>query len=162
LLALETRMRRLRDDPASLRLETYPQVIELRASYADVDSFQHLNNVAMARFFEEGRATMNMSAFGEDAVVRPSSGLQLLLASVSIDYVSQGQYPGTVQVGTGVSRLGRSSFRQTAGLFQDRRCIALCEAVTVCAFGGKGADLPAHARAALERLVINPTTGETN
>jgi acyl-CoA thioester hydrolase len=143
---------RLRDNPTRLKPDAYAQVIEIRATYGDVDSFQHLNNVALARFFEEGRSTMNMSVFGEDAVVRPSAGVQLLFASVAIDYVAQGRYPGSVSIGTSVSQIGRSSFTQSAGLFQQDRCVALCEAVTVYAVDGRGEALPAEVRAALERL----------
>jgi len=147
-------MIRLRDDLLRLKLQTYPRVVEMRATYADVDSFQHLNNVALARYFEEGRATLNMEVFGVDAVVRPSEGVQLLFASIVIDYVSQGQYPGKVEVGTGVSKVGRSSFTQSAGLFQQGRCVALCDAVTVFASGGKGAELPPDVRAALQQRVV--------
>jgi acyl-CoA thioester hydrolase len=123
---------RLRDIPMRLRPETYPQLLDIRAAYADVDSFQHLNNVALARYFEEGRASLNMEVFGVDAVVRPSGGMQLLFASVTIDYVAQGAYPGMITVATGISAIGRSSFTHCGGLFQTGRCIALCE-------GGDGA-----------------------
>ena len=147
-------MNRLRDDPGRLRPDAYAQLLEMRASYADVDSFQHLNNVALARFFEEGRAAMNMSVFGVDAVVRPSDGVQLLFASIAIDYVSLGEYPGMVQVGTAVGRIGRSSFSQSAGIFQNGRCVALCNAVTVFAIDSKAAELPPEIRAALERVLV--------
>ena len=145
-------MGRLRDDPARLRRQTYPQMLEMRVSYADVDSFQHLNSVALGRFFEEARASMNMGLFGVDTVVRPSAGVQLLFANIAIDYVSQGRYPGMVSIGTAVSKIGRSSFTQAAALFQDDRCIALCDAVTVFAKDGQAADLPSDIRAALETL----------
>lgn len=80
-------MTRLRDDAVRLRPELYPQRPEVRTAFADLDSFRHSNNVALARFFEEGRATLGMSVFGVDALVRPTS-VQLLLAGVAIDYVS--------------------------------------------------------------------------
>jgi acyl-CoA thioester hydrolase len=147
-------MSRLRDDATRLRPQAYPQQLDMRASYADVDSFQHLNNVALARYFEEGRATLNMGVFGVDTVVRPSAGVQLLFASIAIDYLSQGEYPGAVTVCTAVSKIGRSSFTQAAALFQGERCLALCDAVTVFAIDGKGADLPADVRGELEQLLI--------
>ncbi|MDB5446674.1 MAG: hypothetical protein JWQ97_1991, partial [Phenylobacterium sp.] len=50
-------MARLADEAWRLTLEAYPRAVDLRCAYADVDSFQHLNNVALARFFEEGRAS---------------------------------------------------------------------------------------------------------
>ena len=145
-------MARLQDDPLRLKLETYAQTVEIRTTYADIDSFQHLNNVALARFFEEGRATMNMSLFGVDAVVRPTAGLQLMFASVTIDYVTQGRYPGLVMVGTSVTRIGNSSYVQSAGIFQLGRCVALCDAVTVHAIDGRPAPLPLDTISQLKRL----------
>ena len=142
-------MARLRDEEARLQLSSYPRALEIRATYADVDSFQHLNNVALARFFAEGRAAMNMELFGVDAVVRPSAGVQLLFASIAIEYVAQGAYPGSVTVGTGISSIGRSSFGQSAAIFQGGTCLAVCEAVTVYAVDGKGQKLPDGVRTAL-------------
>jgi hypothetical protein len=46
---------RFRDQPERPSPSACPQLVEMRAGYADVDRFQPLNNVALARFFEEGR-----------------------------------------------------------------------------------------------------------
>ena len=110
--------------------------------------------MALARFFEEGRVTLNAQVFGVETVVRPPADLPLLLAGVVIDYVSQGEYPGDVQVATGLSKIGRSSFTQAAGVFQEGRCVALCDAVAVYAKGGRGVEIPPDARRSLERFLI--------
>ena len=145
-------MPRLKDEEARLRRESYPRTVEIRATHADVDSFQDLNNVALARFFEEGRAAMNMELFGVDTVVRPSAGVQLPFASIAIEYVAQGQYPGSVTVATGIASVGRSSFTQSAATFQDEICLAVCDAVTVYTVGGKGQPLPEHVRSPLSTM----------
>lgn len=146
---------RLRDNPARLAIETYPQRIQIRASFGDIDSFQHVNNVAIAGFFEEGRATMNIGLFGADAIVHPSDGVQLLFVSVSIEYLAQTEYPGEVTVATGLSNVGRSSFVQSGALFQNGRCVALCDAVSVYAEDGKANPLPESVRARMEPLRLN-------
>jgi acyl-CoA thioester hydrolase len=150
----EDPMARLRDDLMRMKPEIYAQSVEIRTTYADIDSFQHLNNVAIARFFEEGRAHMNMALFGVDAVVRPTSSLQLMFASVTIDYVSQGEYPGAITVGTSVSHIGRTSYVQSGGLFQRGRCVALCDAVTVYAVDGKPVPIPDDVTSTLKRLKL--------
>lgn len=43
----------LRDDPARLDIANYPMRYTSRVLFADMDGFRHLNNVAIARFFEE-------------------------------------------------------------------------------------------------------------
>jgi len=97
---------------------------------------------------------MNMSLFGVDAVVRPTSSLQLVLANVTIDYVSSGEYPGMVSVGTAVSQIGSTSYVQSAALFQRGRCLAVCDAVTVYAIDGKPTALPADTVSTLKRLKL--------
>jgi len=140
------------DEAWRLNPDAYPRAVTLRAVYGDIDSFQHLNNVSISRFFEEGRAIINMEVFGEDAVVRPSRGVQLLFASVWVEYLAQGQYPGDLLVATAVSKVGGSSFVHSGGLFQHDRAIALCDAVTVHAVEGKGRPLPDGVRAVLDGL----------
>jgi acyl-CoA thioester hydrolase len=147
-------MTRLRDEAFRLRAQTYPRVFAIRAAYADVDSFQHINNVAIARFLEEGRAALNMEVFGVDAVVRPDGVLQLLFASIAIDYVSQGLYPGHIDVATGVSKIGASSFGLAGALFQNGQCVAVCETTTVHAFHGRPEKVPDAARAKLQSLLV--------
>jgi len=145
-------MAKLSDAAWRLDLAAYPHVIEMRGAYTDVDSNQHLNNVAFARFFDEGRAAMNMTVFGEDAIVRPSPAQQLLYVTVAIEYLAEGRYPGLLTVGTAISRIGGSSFGEAGGLFQDGRCIALCEAVNVFARNGRPEKLPADIAGALKAL----------
>ena len=41
-------MARLRDESVRLNPAVYAQTVESRTTYADIDSFQHLNNVAIA------------------------------------------------------------------------------------------------------------------
>jgi len=147
-------MARLADQACRLTPEAYPQVFAMRAAYGDVDSYRHLNNVALVGYFEEGRATMNMGLFGVETIVRPEGGVQLLFASVTVDYLAVGEYPGELVVATAISHIGRSSFSQAGALFQGGRCLALCEAVTVYSIDGVAQPLPADARTEMEALLL--------
>lgn len=133
---------------------TYPLQIVIRASYSDLDANHHINNVALSRFIEEACASLNMKLFGEDAVVRPSGGVQLLTAAVSIDFVAQGLYPGDVCAAIGVSHLGRSSCIYAAALFQPGRCIAVAQTTLVYAQSGAGVLIPDQVRAAMRPFML--------
>jgi len=61
----------LHDDPARLDIGNYPLRYTSRALFADMDGFRHINNVAIARFFEEGRAAGIIEAFGLDSLLNP-------------------------------------------------------------------------------------------
>jgi acyl-CoA thioester hydrolase len=47
------------------------------------------------------------------------------------NYVAPAHYPGTVEIGTVVTRIGRSSYGLGQGIFQDGKCVATAEIVTV-------------------------------
>jgi len=130
-------------------LDAYPFTIDLRALFSDVDGQQHINNVAIAGYFAEGRASLNQVVFGQKRQAQPSPGQQILIASVTIDYLGQGQYPGTFRVAAGVTEIGRSSFRVAQALFQLGHCVAVASTVMVNAVEGRPAPLPAEVRTAL-------------
>ncbi len=151
---------RLSAEPRRLRIESYPLVLDIRALYSDVDSQQHINGGAISRYFEEGRAAMNTRVFGRDILLKPDGAHQLLFASVFIEYLAQGVYPGSFRVGTAVSRVGRTSFVQSAGLFQEDRCVALCDTVTVFAKHGQAVALSDAHRNQLETTLLAGTVVE--
>lgn len=145
---------RISSIPGRRDLHVYPLQIDIRATYSDLDANHHINNVALSRFVEEACASLNMQVFGEDAVVRPSGGQQLLTAAVSIDFIAQGFYPGVVTAGIGVAQLGRSSCIYATGLFQPGRCIAVAQTTLVFAQDGAGIPIPEAVRAAMQPYLL--------
>jgi acyl-CoA thioester hydrolase len=146
----------LKDDAARLRLETYPHRFEQRVLYSDMDSFRHLNNGAVTRYFEEGRASLNIAIFGASAFIDPPEGLELLFASVTVDYLAQAHYPGTVTVCSGISKVGRTSWAPVHAAFQDGVCFALGGGAMVKARNGTPEPLAEAERTVMEKLMIRP------
>jgi acyl-CoA thioester hydrolase len=144
----------LKDDPRRLVAETYPIRFEQRILYSDMDGFRHLNNGATGRYFEEGRATFNMRVFGVGCMIDPPPGLQILFANVTIDFVRQAHYPGTVEIATGASRVGHSSYVLAQAAFQNGECFALAEAVMVKAIDGRPMPLGEEERSVIARLML--------
>jgi acyl-CoA thioester hydrolase len=131
-------------DPAAYRLR---ETIQTR--YGDMDANAHLNNVAIARLFEEARARMlsrlSSSPEGED----PAS---MMIVHVSIDYLAEGQYPDDVEAALAVTQIGRSSFRPGLALFQKGRAIAIADCAMVNLSGRRPAAIGADLCASLEAL----------
>jgi len=144
----------LQDDPARLDIANYPVRCTTRALFADMDGFRHLNNVAIARYIEEGRVTCMIEAFGTGFMLNPPDGRIMLLASAVIDYIAQAYYPGEVEVGTAVLRVGNSSFQIGHAAFQKGKCFALSNGVMVNSLHGKSAPLTPEDRAALTRFAF--------
>ena len=96
--------------------------------YGDMDTNGHVNNVAIAQFCEGGRVAFERAG----DLQRDNPILGLSLAKVTIEFRHEAHFPGIVRIGTRIVGFGRSSCRLVQGLFQDGRCIAVSEAVSVC------------------------------
>ena len=98
--------------------------------FSDQDSLAHINNVALAQYFEVARTAYVydvIRAAGPDA----QRDVEFILARVVIDFRSELHYPGSVDVGARISRLGNKSMTSGYGIFSGDRCIATSEAVNV-------------------------------
>jgi acyl-CoA thioester hydrolase len=82
-----------------------------------------------------------------------------LLAAIAIEYVAQGYYPGEVEIGSGVARIGRTSFAVAHAAFQNGRCIALAESRMVKALGGRPEPLNEAERSASRGLMLARAAG---
>jgi acyl-CoA thioester hydrolase len=144
-----------KDAPARLTKQNYPLCFEHRTLYADMDAFRHLNNGAIGRFFEEGRADLNIQIFGPNVMTDPPDGLQLLFASVHIDFLKQAHYPGFVEIATAVNRIGNSSWGVVQAGFQEGMCFAITEAAMVKAVHGRPVALNEREREVMQGLLFN-------
>jgi acyl-CoA thioester hydrolase len=135
--------------PSRLDLANYPTTLDVPARFSDLDPLNHLNNVAIGNFYEEGRVNFNRKAL---AFLLDRRRIRFLLINVSITYLREGKYPGLLTVGTGLLRLGRTSFTLGQALFENGQCIGLAETTTVNARDGVSAPLPDDLRDALSLL----------
>jgi acyl-CoA thioester hydrolase len=108
-------------------LEAYPSRTSTDIRYADLDRQGHVNNAVFATFSEVGRV-----AFMYDPA-RPlaSEGRSFVIARLQVDFRAELFWPGSVDIGTGVVRVGRSSFTLAQGIFNDGRLVATTEATIV-------------------------------
>lgn len=126
-----------------------------RARYGDLDPNGHVNNGAINAFFEEGRVAFRR----EGLAARCENVLKgFVVAHFSVDYLAPLGYPCEVEVGTAVTRIGRSSFRLAQAVFDGGRCVARAEVVSVHTDPGTGKSVPLSPElsAALEDYVSGP------
>lgn len=96
--------------------------------FCDTDKLGHINNVAIASFFEASRCEL---IDGAVALAGIGPGLDYVLARIAIDFRSELHYPGTVEVGGRFLRVGNRSILTGYGAFMGDRCFATGEAVNV-------------------------------
>ena len=97
--------------------------------FGDLDSNNHVNNAVISSFFEAGRVTLFRDP--RRALGLMPDGLIWTLAQITIDYLDEMHWPGTVDVGIGLASLGRTSAVFEQALFFEGRCTATAKAVNV-------------------------------
>ena len=99
-----------------------------RVRYNDLDPNGHVNNNAINQFFEDGRVSFREYKLpGETGAILAG----FVVVKFSAEYLAPVMYPGEVEVGTVILRVGRTSYTLGQGVFQGERCVAVAEAVTV-------------------------------
>jgi acyl-CoA thioester hydrolase len=115
-------------DPSSLPpLDAYPSRTTADIRYSDLDRQGHVNNAVFATFSEIGRVAF---LYDPRKPLAPE-GASFVIARLELDYHTELFWPGTVEIGTGVAGIGRSSVRITQGLFNGGRRVASAQAVIV-------------------------------
>lgn len=116
--------------------------------FSDQDSLGHINNVAYAAYVEQARVAF-IDTFLRDL---GASGLDYILASVNIDYRREMHFPGTVDIGTRLLRIGNKSITTGYGLFKDGGNVATAGSVNVFfdTKSGKTVPIPDNLRKILE------------
>lgn len=122
--------------------------------YNDLDPLGHVNNTAMAIFFEQARCELiapRLKAHGRQ--------LDMVLASTAIEYLHEITYPGEVEVGTLASRIGTKSFTLQHGVFQNGICAGTGQVVMVVFDLERRASVapPADVRGLIESLLAQPS-----
>jgi acyl-CoA thioester hydrolase len=122
---------------ASKKSSKSPQPLADRACYkvwntdklrlTDVDHQHHVNNAIFAVLYTSVRADFLHNH------VRPLAAKtdMFALVKITIEYLAEMHYPGEVEVGLVIKRLGSSSMTFAQGMFKDGKCVSVAEAVMV-------------------------------
>jgi acyl-CoA thioester hydrolase len=109
------------------RLEDFPFRLTDNVRFADLDPNQHVNNAVYATYFETGRVSlMKDRSYG---LMPP--GLTWIMVRLDLHFRAELRWPGTIEMGLGVSRFGRTSVTFDQVVFSQGNCVASAQAVTV-------------------------------
>mgnify|MGYP002074077491 CR=1 FL=1 len=114
-----------------------PFAVDSRASYrhwtmipirfSDQDALGHVNNAAIATYFEQAR----VEALEPLLCAHAPADVDIVLARILIDYHAELAYPGTVDVGLRVARVGNKSVQLASATFLGETCHASAIATIV-------------------------------
>jgi acyl-CoA thioester hydrolase len=109
------------------QLDDFPYRLTDNVRFGDLDPNQHVNNAVYATYFETGRVTlMKDRSYG----LMPQ-GLAWIMARLDIHFRAELHWPGTIELGLGVSKLGRTSVTFDQVVFSGHRCVASAQSVNV-------------------------------
>jgi acyl-CoA thioester hydrolase len=108
-------------------LDDYPYRLTDNVRFADLDPNGHVNNAVYATYFETGRVTLVKDRSNG---LMPD-GLTWIMVRLDIHFRAELRWPGTIEMGLGVSKFGRTSVTFDQVVFSQGRCVASAQAVTV-------------------------------
>lgn len=113
----------------------------------------------VARYLETGRVEMLYTP--DNPLAAP--GCEFVIAQLVLDFRNEILWPGSVQIGTRVANIGRSSVKLEQAIFQDGRCAATAQTVIVQidTTTRQSAAITDSARARLSALAAAPAGAET-
>ncbi len=128
-------------------LKTYDKI-----RYADTDRQGHVNNSVFSSFLETGRVEILYNP----AYPIKSGDTSFVIASLKLDFLNEIEWPGQIDIGTGVMKIGNSSIVLFQMLFQQAICVAKAETVIVQVYNNKtgAAPLSDRAKEILNRWVL--------
>jgi|GEM_PF-86329 len=114
-------------DLKKMKLADYPLNTYDKIRFRDLDRQGHVNNAVYSQFFETGRVEYLYK------VDQPLTcdHCSFVVVSNNIEYIKEITWPGTVEIGTGVTRIGHSSLIIVQGLYQNGLLKATNESVIV-------------------------------
>ncbi len=108
-------------------LDDFPAHSHDKLRYGDTDRQGHVNNAVFATLLETGRIEVLRDATAQ----LTEDGREWVIARLTLDFLGEVLWPGQVDIGTRVQRIGRTSVGMEQALFQDARIVARAETVIV-------------------------------
>jgi len=134
------------------RPEQFPGRTSDIIRFGDLDPQGHVNNTVFATYFETGRVMLLREPGNELG----APGVTTVLARLDISFLREMHWPGTVEIGTGTTQIGRSSYSFLQAIFHEGECAATANATMVMIDRAtrKAHPLPDDVVARLEKLRI--------
>lgn len=109
-------------------IDAYPHWTEDTLRFGDSDLLGHINTASYVTYCDTARLIFCT----ELGLIGPELDTAAMVVRTSIDLMKELFPPGRIDIGTGLARIGRTSFTLTQGLFHRGTCVAVAETVLVC------------------------------
>lgn len=140
--------------PPAWRLDraAYPVSTTIQTRYHDEDMLGHVNNIAVAAYYDEARSRFSHEVFRKANVLKR---VRIVTAASSVSYLGEVFHGDDgAEVVTGILRIGTASYDLGQAMFQRGRCVGICTTTFVQASKEGSSPLSPELRAALEAVLI--------
>jgi acyl-CoA thioester hydrolase len=114
---------RLKEKP----IQAFPFITFDKIRYRDTDRQGHVNNAVFGTYFETGRVELLYDR--KRHILNPDCAF--VVAKTTIDLLKEIHWPGQIDIGTGILRIGQSSIVIGANLYQNGHVVATSETIVV-------------------------------
>ncbi|MGN0123370.1 MAG: acyl-CoA thioesterase, partial [Rhodococcus sp. (in: high G+C Gram-positive bacteria)] len=90
----------MRYDPRRTSLDLYPLQRTITPLFGDTDALGHINNVSIARYFEQARVLVMEAVSSTLGGTQPFE--RAVLAKIEINFLAEVFYPHDIVIATGV------------------------------------------------------------
>lgn len=108
-------------------LSDFPHRTYDKIRYGDTDRQGHINNAMFVRFYETSRAEVLYEPKNE---LHDEDG-SFVIANLTVEFLKEIHWPGQVEIGLKVTRLGNSSVTFLQALFQNHELVSTSTSVIV-------------------------------
>ena len=136
-----------------MELTDFPSITFDKIRYADTDRQGHVNNAVFSSFLETERVEI---LYNQALPILSKDG-SFVIASLELTFLQELRWPGQVDIGTGLLKIGTSSITLSQMLFQDGKVAAEAKTVIVqiSIESGKSLPLSSDARTHLQGFLLN-------
>lgn len=127
----------------------YPFFTPIQTRYRD--ELAHINNVAIVEYYDEARWRFAREVFRRAGV--PANG-RIVAAESRQSYLAEVYHMQGIEIGTGILRIGNSSYDIGQALFVGDACKGICTTTIVYLESDQATPLSASLRAALTDMEI--------
>jgi acyl-CoA thioester hydrolase len=116
-----------RKPKAPEHIGAYPIRSTEKLRFADTDCNGHISNAVFAVCCQNAR----MEVLADPTRPSVPPGAHFVIARLQLDFLGEMHWPGTVEIGTRIEHIGRSSIALVQSLFLRGRCVARAKSIVV-------------------------------
>ena len=116
-----------KDKLSNLTVNEFPFQTFDKIRYADTDRQGHVNNAVFSTYLETGRVEFLYDT--DNPLLDQDSSF--VIADLNLQLLAEINWPGQVQIGTGVTKIGNTSLCLFQGLYQSEQLVATANTVIV-------------------------------